>query len=182
MENKSENANKPWLDPKGNIYSDAALREISKSWTAEMWETFLHETIDCASSEDLITPKKYDFLCEELSESIWNSDTPEHLPEFKAEVRNAVKQLTLQQQQIIKAVFWNDRSFREIAKSIGTSHQLVAIQKTNSLKKLKKILNRHIAAPRMYERDGSFSPPENQTIEEQIREVYLQDLNGSYFK
>ena len=171
----------PWLDPNGKVYSDAALKQISKTWDAKTWDKYLSEQSDKYLREESTDQRSYDFKCEKESMHVWNTQTgfPSDHP-MAVQIRSKLKRLTKQQQQIIRCMFWQDLSLRETAATLGISATQVLVQKRRSLKRLKQLLEGAVRTFRMSE--GTVNSNPQQTIEEQIYEVYQSDLQGSYIK
>ncbi len=139
---------KPWLDQNGEVLHDDILREISKNWTTNIWESFLSETVDRSQTEKLVSPKAYQAIVEEMIEPVWvDLDEADPLDtKVRAQVRRAMRSyLTHQQQIIIRLIYWEDQSNREIAKSMGVTETQVRVQKRRSLNKLEDLLERHIS-------------------------------------
>ena len=160
----TEEVIKPWHDGTGNILGDEVLRQISGSWTAEIWERFLTDTVDRSQPEKLISPKAYEAIIEEMIEPVW-SDLNELDPldtKERAQVRKCIRScLTHQQQLIIRMIFWNEMSVREIAKALGVTNKQVTVQKDNSLRKLKRLLASYAAIfPCMKGKDDFSHSPE----------------------
>jgi DNA-directed RNA polymerase specialized sigma subunit len=176
------NLEKPWLDRNGRVYSDDALREITKNWSAETWELFLFETVDREQAETLQSPFKYDETCDKTWEQIWNVDTTSAFPiVYQKAAPLALKRLTTQQSRILRHLFWDAMSIRKTAETMGVSRSLVSIQKSNSIKKLKRLVEIEIAKFPISERqEGFLKVQKGESRDEQIRQVYKIDLKGVY--
>jgi DNA-binding CsgD family transcriptional regulator len=200
----NQNQSKPWLDPSGEVYSDGALREISKTWDANTWEYFLKDTVDRSEREINVSTEDYDFACANLTEKAWNDSTPrlEWDDPLKALVRRTIRDhLTVQQQQVVRLTYWGDLPERQIAEILGVYPNLVHIQKRRSLNKLRGLLEHKVctftkgvgaarnsdhvpvgiadvAAVFLAETNRRFGP--YSFLDSQIRKVYIQDRKGAY--
>lgn len=141
---ESNISGQPWLDPDGRIYSDDALREISKNWSAQMWERFLKETVECPQKEELIT----DLLLTDELDGIWLDEVPDN-SDVSEKIRRLIRShLTPRQQHVIRLTFWESKSERQIAKMLGVSRSTVVGLKKDSLNKLKRLIeNRLTVSP-----------------------------------
>lgn len=172
---------KPWLDPNGQMYGAAALKEISKRWCPETWERFLIETVDRPQADAQVSSETYEELINKSSEPAGNNQSicPDH--HFVA-LKKAMSRLTTQQSQILRHLFWDNRSIRETAKLMGVSKSLVSIQKQNSLKKLKGLMEIEMAKSPYSVGPREFHAPTEHPHEDDIRDVYLEDIKGSYLR
>jgi RNA polymerase sigma factor (sigma-70 family) len=178
--------NQPWEDQYGDCLSDSKLTEVSKLWNAETWETFLNKTVDKSLSryEKLIPGYRYDLELEEISETIWaDKETQSSAVEWHETIRRLIKDhLTFDQQKIIKLIFWNDFSEQDVAKRFGVSRATVMTQKRRALSKLKHLIDSRSHEMTISKGTEQFKEISVQTLEQQIREVYCIDLQGSYIK
>ncbi len=166
-----ENTNaEPWVDLDGRIQSDEVLKKISVSWDADTWERFLSATVDRSQREKLLPPKEYQYRVDKLEKHVWSdfdestfSDTP-----LKATVRRYIRSsLTLQQQTILRMIFWEEKSQRSAARSLGVDVKQVRVQLRNSLKKLKPLLERNASVLPYMPAPKNFSgSPEEKLISE----------------
>ncbi len=170
-----------WRNHDGKLLSDKELRQISKSWDAEMWEQYLVAIVDVDRAEDEMSVADFETLLEESSEGLWEG--PLHVPDpVKKVVSQALRLLTKKQTHIIWLTYWCEYSQPEIARRLKISHQAACSTKIISLNKIKDFLANDVAVS-SYLIGGSknFDPkPRNQ--HEQILEIYFQDLKGSYLK
>lgn len=181
MKNETQNQ-KSWLDNNGQMLTDENLKEVSKSWSAETWEQFLSSTVDRDMSSLETTVDNFEELLEQTSEGIaWGSSSK--LPiAISRRIQEAMRLLTKQQKQILQLHFWGEMSERQIAQYMEISQQTVHVSKKSSLSKIKDFLEND-AVTQSYLIGGSKNSKENTgTREQQIREVYLMDLQGSYMK
>lgn len=124
--------NQPWLDDKGRIFNDKELKEISKDWTPEIWESYL-SYIEIPRSESLIQEFRFDSIAE-------TNHIFESLPETKRnkKIHSAIKKLTKKQKKIIFLFFFEGISTRDIALKMEISHVAVIKIKNRALNSLKE--------------------------------------------
>lgn len=148
---------KPWLDSQGNIQSDSALKEISKSWSADTWEKFLSQTVDVEQSETILSPLAFENLTAIDPSTVWSSDSTSNFPQpFHQAVQKSLRLLTSQQLRVIKLVYWKDQSIRDCAKIMGVGRSLVSRQKWNSIRKLKRLSEIHVDTFTIGKREAKF--------------------------
>lgn len=121
---KSENVNqnpRPWLNTDGSMLSDEKIKAISKDWSPETWEQFLKETVehdDSLEQEDHALVSQAALDC--FSESLWEGNDSSKMSQVAKGLRRICRDhLTPRQQQIIRAIFWDSLSEREIANRLG---------------------------------------------------------------
>lgn len=138
----SNNESKPWLDPNGRLYSDDALKEISKTWDPSTWERFLSETIDVPQRELVQSTEE-----RAINEYLTGEEKLDEMPrnELHALIRQLMRRhLSIQQQTILRMIYWENRSEREIAETLGLTKSRVPTQKSKSLSKLKRLLENRV--------------------------------------
>lgn len=124
---------KPWEDESGRELSMEQLREVSRNWSAETWEEYLqnlevypeHFLVD--NYEDALrTYGKEDSTKEE---SVPFTDL--------TQIENGMKKLHPMEQTVIRAMFWDRKSEREISDLLGISRRAVMKLKKDGLRRLK---------------------------------------------
>lgn len=94
----------------------------------------------CVSMDLLFEEHDFEFASEEpsiLDRLIEEEETFERNQKLNC----AIKKLTSFQQFVIKQYFWEDKTFREIAKEKGVTHKAIHKSYELALKKLRKILD-----------------------------------------
>ena len=132
----SVNFKKHWLDQNNKPLSDELLKKISKSWNAETWEKYLN-WCESPLKEAQISTKGYDFMAENLEESVFIS-APIIDYEAKSIVQNLLKHLTIRQRQILELIYYKNYSEREIANKLNISRSVVKSTKKKALTKLRQ--------------------------------------------
>lgn len=110
-----------------------------KNWTPADWENYLSE-IEVGLKEALISQVTYQRCLENQTESLFALSEHDCPKELRDMVRKAMQTLSANQNKIIKLVFWNRLSEREIATQMGISRSSVKTTKARALKKLKPLL------------------------------------------
>lgn len=172
---------KIWQGVDKKILEDAALKELSRAWEQADWEQFLAATVDGEMSRHETLLDHYNTLVEESSEHSWTGFTT--IPvEVQRKVRWALRQLTSVQRTVIYGIFFHGLPRAEVAQKLGITRQTANVTKKISLNKIKHLieLDPYIAA---YLIGGSKNLTQReQTREQEILEVYFEDLKGSYMK
>jgi hypothetical protein len=171
----------PWLDASGKVFDDAKLREASRDWDQETWERFLKATVDKSRAEEEVCHSGYVDLAEDQFEGTWGHF--ELLPwRIEREVRAAVEQLEEPCPEIIKRIFWNGETQQFIADQLFINRSKIQRMKKNSLSKIKSLLEKKRSVLGYLIRGAQSLAPSRRSPGKQIRDVYRQDLGGSYFK
>lgn len=172
---------KPWQGAKRKILSDETLVEVSKSWEADSWEHFLESTVDGELSRNETLLDEYQNLIENSSDHLFSFQTT--VPEkVRRKVQLVIKQLSLIQQKVIDALYFQELSEREIAKKLQVSQPRIHIIKKLSLNKIKELLDLDVITAAYLIGGSKNLAPTERSRDEQILEVYLEDLKGSYIK
>lgn len=130
---------RPWLDTYGRLYSNGALRIVSRLWTQEIWEAFLKETMP-VGTDDVSNCLEMEYVSISIFDLVARGDEAVdfQLTELLRQLNRTY--LTVQQRQIIKGTFHENQSNRSIAKSLGIDEKQVRVQRARSLNKLKHLL------------------------------------------
>lgn len=181
---EQSDVSRPWLDDNGALHTDVRLREISAKWDADTWEQFLKETVEGSSSyqrEELISKHSYNRALDEMTESIWDygpSTSDQGLCETVK--RYCRDHLTPRQQHVVRLTFWEGLSERAIGEHLGVSRSTVMTQKRRALSKLKDLLAQRESIFPLGERATQANRPQERSRDEQIREVYQQEIRNFY--
>ncbi len=113
------------------------LRRKSKKWSPQEWESYL-KAIEVERSESLISPKKHEKLQKKDNLFLWSDDVSEEKSdEFKVLAKKALNQLTFKQRTVIKMIFWDGLSEKEISKKLCLSTSSVRDRKAQGLQKVR---------------------------------------------
>lgn len=128
---------KPWLDDKGQLLTDTELKRAKDSWRAEDWDNYLKETVEkplrelpVGGAEEVAqlsdrAPYDYNDLFE-IDDRTFLSHTLEE----------SMKKLTIRERAVLKGLFWEGLSQREIAKKLQISRSAVLFNYKQGLQKL----------------------------------------------
>jgi DNA-binding CsgD family transcriptional regulator len=127
----------PWLDIHGRALPDDVLKIESKSWSEKTWAEYL-KTIETPMSESLIS--NFIHQLDQQTESLFDRAQIRTDLLLVEHVRRGLNSLTAKQRSIVRMVFWENKSEREIASEFRTSRSTVKVQKKRSLLKLSKAI------------------------------------------
>ena len=166
---------------KTKVIDDATLREVSKNWTPEEWETYLVEHVEKSASyqrEDFMAPHKYDFKMETMLESIWEGRNFPDSTDLRERVRRAmITKLTDRQKKIIEMLFWEGATEAEVADSLGISRVSVATQRRRSLVKIRKTIANLSSKRRIDEGTQRLKLTDEEQRSSDIKEVYAAEIS-----
>lgn len=142
MENKNQelsiNMESPWLQMNGQLTPDKHLKMLTSLWDAETWGKYLNwfENQTGQRAESLVGTRRYDEACEVQKESIFVFAQSSADDELKNNISTYLAKLTQQQAKVIEMIFWEGRSERFVAKSLGISGVAVHQIKKRALKNI----------------------------------------------
>ena len=144
MRNKSkaEEKSKPWLDENGNPKSDKQLKEISKTWSESTWEDYLR-AFESESKESLLEdPLEVENLSTYDHEYFWKlvdrDKTKERsLKRLRDIIQICLGEISPRERTVLRKIFWEDKSERNIANELGISCGSVNVFKKRGLSKIK---------------------------------------------
>lgn len=171
----------PWLTNGGGYLSDENLLIVSRMWTPEIWEQFLDATVDKDRSEEEEAEIEFKKVTERVAGNLFKPGTLV-TEELELEIETAIKRLPKKRRKVIKDIFWNGRSVRWIAEEMRVDFSWVQEIKEESLKEIKALIENspHTRSYLIGRRDAFRK--KRRSEREQIVEVYLRDLRGSYSK
>lgn len=135
-----KSVNKPWLDERGRVLGDELLKQVSSSWSPETWEAYL-SSIETGIVEQQLIPGHYDQIAESSSDTWASASECTADYELKTQVEILMSDLSDQQKRVIQMTFWEGRSERFVARSLGVSRSSVFVLKKRALRHLAKKLN-----------------------------------------
>ncbi len=172
---------KPWQGSKRKILPNEALEKVSKSWNAGTWEQFLESTVDGELSRNETLLDDYQYLVENSTDHIFSFQTS--VPDLvRRKLMWAVHQLTPTQRKIIYGIFFHALPETEVAKKLELSQSAVNQAKKLSLNKIKQLIESDLIVAAYLIGGSKNLAPKERSRDEQILEVYLEDLKGSYIK
>lgn len=150
---------RPWLCVRGFILPDDQLILISKSWSPEIWESYL-KWIETPRSESLFDPKLYTELAGALQSASPNYILEISDPEMVSAVQFALSALSEIQRKIINLIFWEGRSVRNISKQLEIPRSSVYDEKQRALKIISTILSKNTGRLPYVEEQANFNEGE----------------------
>ena len=133
---------KPWLDQNGNPLCDTNLKLISKGWNQKTWEEYL-SWLELPLRESQLCPEAFQEMAEKMEESVFSlSASKNWLPEqdSKLYAEALLNKLTPKQKTVLKMIFWEEKTEREIAAHLGIARGTVSDIKNRALLKIKSSL------------------------------------------
>lgn len=128
--------NRPWLTSSEVEIPIAKLKELSKSWDQSIWEAFLM-WLDIGFRELLVRPETYEKLGSRQHETVFEIYGYESTPELKSLCDHLLEILTPEQKQILRKVYFDGKTVREIAFELNRSPSFVSKNKFKALSRLK---------------------------------------------
>lgn len=165
----------PWLQMNGKLTPDEYLKRLTPSWDAETWERYLawYET---PRAESLVSPRKYDQICEEATDSIFVNAQSNADDDLKNRVSVYLAGLTEQQRQVIDMIFWHGRSERFVARALGINQKSVHRLKFRALKKIGHLLKGGLTSRIMRGEISPFSTETGEVNGKKVLGLPLGDL------
>ena len=131
----------PWLDSNGEPLSTENLREISKHWSAEIWDRYA-ETLESAQTEFMT--KNYDLMLNKFASKWDDSSSDEVEDEFinYSDLKMAFAELPSLDQAILEASVLDQLSEESIARKFGITRREVMKSKRRSIGLLENRLHK----------------------------------------
>ncbi|MBX2988860.1 MAG: sigma-70 family RNA polymerase sigma factor [Bdellovibrionaceae bacterium] len=132
----------PWLLENGKITPEHYLRALTPYWDSETWEKYLtwFENQTGQRAESLVPPRRYTEICESQEESIFSFAQSNAEEDLRVLVGEYLHTLTDLQRRVVEMIFWDGRSTRTVALTLGIRHQSVHRLKIRALNKIKGLL------------------------------------------
>ena len=128
---------RPWLTGSGVEIPTSDLRDICKSWGPELWDAYL-KWYASGRREALVSPLTYIEICEEQSDSIFESRKISVTPAKQNLVIRILKQLPERESHILRATFIEGRTQVDIASDFRLSQSRIAHLKREAFIRLKR--------------------------------------------
>ena len=133
-----------WLDARGFPLSDAKLKIVSSSWSAETWENYL-KWYESPLAESQIHPREIKEISERQCESIFIqaqgvADSP-----LQRLVHSTTEELPPRQREVVELTYWHGLSERTIAFDLRISRSAVQKLKSKALKRISASLRRGLS-------------------------------------
>lgn len=137
MRKVKTNPERPWLTSTGVEASTQELLKISKSWGPTTWAAYL-DWFETTPRELLVTPAAYQTICDEQTESIFEQFSQESCPESKVLCEKALSMVSDNESVVLRKVFLEGRSIREIAFEVGRPKSTINDLKYKGILRLKR--------------------------------------------
>ncbi len=142
--NRQSKISLSWLDDKGNPLSLSLLKKQSATWSSEIWEAYL-QTLESPTVEAVLPERKISCLsdksqCELMFRKMHRVE-PEITIRDKSHLIKAVNDLSPVEKTIIKKLFWQKLSERQVAKTLNLSRASVRAHYKRALGKLRTKLS-----------------------------------------
>ena len=142
----SKNNKRPWLNADGSLKSTEEIKSSCASWPPSIWEAYL-STLEDRAPEATISPagvlkRESKLSAEELAVSIFDyiSDSNEY-SRFKDLVVDAMNRLSPRQLEVIRRIYWENKSQVVTAKELGISKSTVQVNLKRALEKLRMTIS-----------------------------------------
>lgn len=138
----SKNANKPWLDDRGQSLPAEEIKVICQNWGPQDWEDYLL-SCELGREEKLLSDPATveDFSEEECASLFVSMSNLSQFPVLTIALSSCLRDLPRRQRQFITRHYWEDKSLSEIAKEYEVSRQAVNKSIKTGIKSLKKQLS-----------------------------------------
>ncbi len=183
MKNK---LNRPWLTASGVERPLDELKEISKSWDEQTWNEYLN-WYQSGNSEKLVSNNVFSKVSEELEKkNIFENFGYQSCPELRSFCDQLLRSVPEFQQQILRSIFFEGMTQREVAFDIKKSAGCIAQNKTKAITTLKRVHGEELVSARQYMRGTEVFEPEkikslwDQKLSHQIKDQRSYDqLNAN---
>ena len=131
---------KPWLNEDGSRMTDEEIKVSSKNWSTSTWEDYLGKTFKYQLREDYAADHKDSDISSEQYKRLYVDKIakPGEFRHLAARLKRIMRDLTDIQKEVIFEMFWNNKSYRQIAKERKVSKSTVQHHVNHALKNLRK--------------------------------------------
>lgn len=124
----------PWTDKDGRLLSEQELERVSRGWSEETWDQYL-KTLEVSLKES--QSSDFHIHAENLRENLFLYSQTTSSEELKTIVEDGLLILTDLERKVLRSIFFESKSEREVASQILVSRSRVQNLKRSALKKLK---------------------------------------------
>jgi DNA-directed RNA polymerase specialized sigma subunit len=128
---------RPWLTGSGVEIPTIELKEICKTWSHELWDQYLNWYASGAR-ELLVSPTTYSRICEERTDSIFESRKISVTPAKQNLIGRLLGQLPERESHILQSTYIYGRTQVDIAADFPLSRQRITQLKRNAFLRLKR--------------------------------------------
>jgi DNA-directed RNA polymerase specialized sigma subunit len=143
--------NRPWLTASDVELPTSELKEVSKSWNEQTWNDYLN-WFQSGCSEKLVSKKVYDVISEELEKNVFENFGYKTCPKLQSFCDRLLSILPVNQQYILRAIFFDGKSQVVVAHEINKTRACVSQNKLKALRTLKREHDGKMVYARQYMR------------------------------
>lgn len=131
----------PWLNFDGTKKTDSEIAELGKSWSPEIWSRYLDSNLGTLKDEELIFfPDMNSELMSQGFDLLNFLRQNRQYSVIKDAFELALDELSRMERRVIKKLFWENISTRELADDLKTSEVNIRVIKSRAIQKLKILL------------------------------------------
>ncbi len=127
---------RPWLTTTEVEIPLAELKQISKNWNEQTWNEYL-KWFEVGRKDKLVSPTLYNIQGESIEKNIFEEFGYDTCPKLQSYCDQLLSTLPGQQQYILRAIFFEGRTEREIAYKINRPKTYIAYNKKKAITRLK---------------------------------------------
>ena len=151
--------NRPWLTVSDVERPLDELKEISKSWDEKTWNEYL-DWFEVGRKDQLVSPTLYHIQGESIEKNIFEEFGYQSCPELRGFCDQLLRSVPEIQQQILRSIFFDGKTQREIAFDIRRSSGCIAQNKTKAIRTLKRVHGGEMLSARRIMRGAEVFEPE----------------------
>lgn len=156
--------NRPWLTLSDVEIPTDQLKEISKSWDEATWEAYL-KWYEGSLREVLVKTEHYEILGERVSQSVFELYGHNNCPQLQSYCDHILKLLSPEQESILRKIFFEGRTERQIAFELDCSKTSVSRNKFKALSRLRVNKTAALWTTQHLMRDAKFfDPAQNNSV------------------
>lgn len=114
MQTVKKKPSRPWLTSTGVELPTDELRELSRSWDAPAWESYLN-WYESGRRESLLPPEFYDFKCNAMTETVFEQFNQEVSHKNRVLCERLLSSLPGDEAKALRLKYFAGRTLREIA-------------------------------------------------------------------
>ncbi len=154
----------PWLTSSGVEIPTDQLKEISKSWDEATWEAYL-KWYEGSLREVLVKTEHYEILGERVSQSVFELYGHNSCPQLQSYCDHILKLLSPEQESILRKIFFEGKTERQIAFELDCSKTSVSRNKFKALSRLRVNKTAALWTTQHLMRDAKFfDPAQNNSV------------------
>ena len=127
--------------------SEKGLKEISKSWNAAAWESYLSNTIDHPLKEQIADKDgSFEQVDNSIRELYQEMLARQSFPNLQQLIALLTIELSKRENSVIYEIFWEGGTLREVAQKHNITISSVVSHRNRALVKMGKLLFKNIAS------------------------------------